>query len=249
MYHRCVSILPWPVHVRREAMAICALELHRFHIWPFQTSSHMDRMVQLDRAWISEPSAKQGKLRMLTAEPKHRLHITRSAIPELEVGMALRARLIGSALQVWRANMLDVTRSALRGECLVYLMCGRLMARETCRVFDVFAKAKLHQSSAYFRLMAGAALFAKDRMHRCHWAAGVRNVIFPYRHSHQPNYRNQRYAETDDGAPYAPGGPSLEVMEVVPLSEALSCAYASRHRLVPQGHHCVNGAHYQQCVG
>src|SRR2546423_2740044 len=108
--------------------------------------------------------------------------------------------------------MFDMARPALRGECLVYLMCRRLMTRETCRIIDVFAKAKLHQSSAYLRLMAGAALFAKDRMHRCHWAAGVRNVIFPYRHPHQPNYRNQRYAETNNGPPHAPGGPSLEVM-------------------------------------
>ena len=101
MYHRCVSILPWPVHVRREAVAICALELHRFHVRSFQAGAHMDRMVQLDRPGITESSAKRSKLRMLTVEPKHSLHIMRSAIPELEVGVALRARLVGSALQVW----------------------------------------------------------------------------------------------------------------------------------------------------
>src|SRR5690349_8660323 len=78
--------------------------------------------------------------------------------------------------------------------------------------------------------MTGTASFSKYCVHRRHWSAGVRNVIPPYRHSHEPQYRDQWQAEADDGSPYTPGGPSLEVMEVVPLSEALSCAYASRHR-------------------
>lgn len=93
----------------------------------------------------------------------------------------------------------------------------------------MLAETELYHSRLELRLMASFALLPEYRVDGSHGPTGVDGIVLSQGHTAQPESCDQRQTEAEQSAPPPPARPSLKVMEVVALSQALGSAYASRH--------------------
>src|SRR6185312_8461933 len=134
-----------------------------------------------------------------------------------------------------------------RSEGLHCLVRGRLMAAQASLIADVLAKSYFNRAGLDQRSMAGIALLSGERVHGRKRSAGIRDGVAAQVIAEKPQNCERGKRGHQNSASKPPASPSLEVMEVVPLSETFGCTFTSHDSSsVLQGYDCVNCAHYQQ---
>src|SRR5215472_10010677 len=152
-------------------MAVVAGHLDAPVLWADQVGLHMQVVVETDLALICVAPYEQAKFRMVGLERMDRCGVLRFSDSNLQVGVALRARVIRCRSQSHRPSVLQMARRACGREGLICLMDGRIVAAEAGVVGHGLGK------DADARHVAEVALLREDRVRSGKRAAGIYLLI------------------------------------------------------------------------
>lgn len=122
-------------------MAITAIQQDNWAERTLVNGFHMNRMVQLDGAWVPDALAHGSEFRVAVFETANFTVHMKYAIDCFQICMALGTGLIAGGGDVDASLVLAVTCHTLEGYCLGFVMDGAVVAGEACAVGGLRGKS------------------------------------------------------------------------------------------------------------